>query len=236
MKLTCIIGLYAIFTASLIAGFNSGSNIGSGANAIGDAYSTPMASSQGTQHNLLLIQVDRLGSDQPRLEGVWLMAFYTNTPRVDLLPIYPSEQTSLVEKVQNLPEVFKLTHSGEPDESFWLEMQAVDTWWNAYLMLDDQALQTLEEVLSTDTAGSDLNPSWEVNSPVGDISPYQGVCRTFEKYQGNAGFYRIYLAVKGQTRSNLKPGELKDIWQLLRSYGTNLNCSYPTLQPSIPQS
>jgi hypothetical protein len=241
MKIHCIVGLYVIFISALLFGFKSGSAIGNPANELANAYSTPMASSPGYQHNILLLQVDRIDADQPRLDSVWLMAYYSNSPRVDLLPIYPVNKPGALERVHNLPDQFVLTPSGEPGEAFWLEMQEINTWWNGFIMMDEMAAQKLSERL-VGASVNDQGPTTEgVHLPNNPHDPsrtqvglYQEICLEFSKNSEKAGFYGLYFSLKDHIRSNLKLSQFYGAWRLLSSYGLNLHCNFPSLQASIP--
>ncbi len=240
MKIHCIIGMYIVFMVALMFGFNTVAAFDNAGDAISNEYSTPMNSSPGSQHNILLIQVDQINTEQPQLQSVWLMAYYANNPRVDLLPIYPALNSKNALKHQKLADQFALTKSGEPDEEFWLMLRGINTWWNGYLMMDNQALKIIEDhlvetsVIDNPTAiqaeKQPRNQKFEIKY---QTKKYQELCQGFSNYKGKEGFYHLFFSLIDDIRSNLKPGQLHDIWQLLRSYGSNLDCDFPSFYASI---
>jgi hypothetical protein len=240
MKIHCIIGLYVIFIVALLFGFNSGTSIGNPGNDLANVYSTSLAASKGSQYNILLIQVDQMDKVQPHLESVWLMAYYANTPRVDLLPIYSTKVNGPLEQGYTLPHQFNLTESGEPGESFWLELQKINTWWNGYIMMDGIAAQTLTTQLSEpsddvqDLGTDEINlPNNSLNSTGTQVEQYQKLCQDFSINSKKAGFFNLYFSMKGNIRSNLKLSHFYRTWRLLSSYGSELQCNFPSLRASV---
>jgi hypothetical protein len=139
-------------------------------------------------------------------------------------------------KDSHLADGFSLTSSGEPSEGFWLGLQEYNTWWNGYLMMDDQAMQTLvEQLAETPMKGSspELLGGFHKTHPqdaIGDqMDRYQELCQSFPRINRKTGFYGLLFSLKDHTRSNLKPGQLHDVWQQLESHGTYLFCNFPSL-------
>lgn len=236
MKIHCIIGLYIIFIFALLFGFKSGKSIGNPGNELANAYSTSLATSTGSQYNILLIQVDQMDKVQPHLESVWLMAYYANTSRVDLLPIYSTNKNAPLEQGYSLAHQFSLTDSGEPGEMFWLELQKINTWWNGYIMMDSSAAQILTAQLSEPSGdvqnlGTDeVNPpNNQGNSTNTQVEQYQKLCQDFSINSKKAGFYGLYFSMKDNIRSNIKLGHFYRTWRLLSSYGSELQCNFPSL-------
>jgi len=241
MKIYCILGLYLVFILSLLFGYNAGSSLERATDQIANSYATPMASVPSSQHNILLIQVDQADIDKPRLLSVWLMAYYTNSSRVDLLPIYPTHKLTTNEKDRNLPREFNLTKSGEPADGFWQALKGFNTWWNGYLMMDTQGLQKLESQLVGPSTNEAASPLQGLNPPMppqvgtgNEVDHYQQLCQAFSQNSGSVGFYKLYFSLKDHLQSNLTPGQLQDIWQQLKDHGPTLTCNFPSLQAIIP--
>jgi hypothetical protein len=237
MKIPCIIGLYIVFILSLLVGFKAGASIGDSGKEDSETHSTPITASRAGQNNILLILVDEIDSDQPHLQNVWLMINSKNNPRVDLLPILPASKLHFSTRLNNLADRFKLTQNGEPNESFWFELQRIDTWWNGYLIMDDQSLQLLDEYLVKISETEDSTEIVDMIQPIhpqietrNEITRYQNLCRTIASYNGRGSFYNVYSHLKDYIRSDMKPSQLYKIWKQIRSYGTNLICNFPTIQ------
>lgn len=96
------------------------------------------------QSNLLLILVDRLSSDHPRLEGVWLVARMPLLPQATFLPIYPSASADSAFD-NRLAKSFSLKDGRQPGAEFGEALRAQGLWWNHHLILDASGLATLTE-------------------------------------------------------------------------------------------
>lgn len=97
-----------------------------------------------TQRNILVIGVNHLGSPSPELEGVWLVLYLPDMPRITLMPIFPS-----VVRGQNggqitadfaLTQKFLLGPKSIPDPAFFEALNKLDIHWDNYLLLDEIAL------------------------------------------------------------------------------------------------
>ena len=241
MKIHSIIGLMLIFLTASLVGFKQGANLGVDPDENTSAFAISAESAPSAQHNLLLIQVDRSESGLFTLQSVWLMAYYSNSPRVDLLPIYPSFRASEPGAGQALVKNFAFTAEGKPVEAFWLKMQELNIWWNAYILLDREASELLAEKFEVSSLPHD-HPEWssfnEINLPYPELkdtiseqaSLYASLCRNFPNRPGWLGFIRLYLPLHNNLHTNLAPGQLWDVWQLLESHGQVLKCNFPSLQ------
>lgn len=89
------------------------------------------------QHNLLILLVDQLTAPHPSLEGIWLLITIPETPRVTLVPVFPSAK-----ETTDLPlyiESFTLTDDHHPDPGF-LALLGEQILWNDYLVADREAI------------------------------------------------------------------------------------------------
>jgi len=241
MKTSQKISFFILFLAALLGGFKIGSNLGAFPIQTADRYATPMDASPPNQHNLLLIHIDQLDQEKPRLRSIWLMAYYDNSPRVDLLPIYPFSKPGSEAHNSQLESSFSLTSSGEPVEDFWHAMESINTWWNAYLLLDDTAAQrlgqTLGKITGIENQGGLDNAAPQSSSTVPievEAGFYSALCKNFTQNTDQNGFAKLLFSLNGHTHTNLKPGQLHDTWQLLSAYQDDLNCNFPSLHGTIP--
>ncbi len=96
------------------------------------------------QRNILVIGVNHLESPSPVLEGVWLILYLPDMPRLTLMPIYPT-----VTRGQNggqitadfaLAQNFRLGPQSIPDPAFFQALSEIDVRWDNYLLIDEIAL------------------------------------------------------------------------------------------------
>jgi hypothetical protein len=120
-------------------------------------------------------------------------------------------------------------------------MQGINTWWNGYIMMDEVAPQMLLEHLADSSSSESAISLDDSNTPGShqdmtrvQVKLYQELCQEFSRNPGTKGFYDLFTALKDHTRSNLKLSQYHDIWRLLRSYGSNLECNFPSLQAAVP--
>jgi len=110
----------------LVAGVNVGSNAGGNAE----------------QHNLILIQVDQLNSEAPKLESVWFVSLYfleSYQPIVTFAQLYPTLTPTGTS--QALERTFAFDHQGEPAAAFWRVFRANSFEWEGYFLIDREALE-----------------------------------------------------------------------------------------------
>jgi hypothetical protein len=236
-----IAGLIIVFATTFWVGFKSGAGFGVKSDKLVHGYPASMTSSPTDQKNILIIHVDQIDKPDAILKGIWLMAYYTNSPRVDLLPIFPSIKSYAQERNNLLQNSFSLTNEGEPGESFWLEMQTLNTWWNAYILIDDDAIKTLAEhflvsPLIQDNASS-TNPPWTEMAQIGigeQAEYYALLCQGFPQNGGGRELIDLWSSMHNHTHTNMPLVQIRELWVQLDSYQRDLTCTFPSLQDTSP--
>ena len=114
----------------------------------------------GRQRNILLIGVDSLQSEAPRLEGVWMVLYLRDTPHFMLLPVYPSQtqnqdNPALID--QNLARLFSLEDEQTPNPLFLQALKDKQLWWDGFIVLDKSAL--VEILALTSSGNATTSPS-----------------------------------------------------------------------------
>jgi hypothetical protein len=236
-----IAGLIIIFTAAFGVGFKSGAGFGVKKEKLMYGYPASMTSSPTDQKNILIIHVDQIDKPDAILKGIWLMAYYTNNPRVDLLPIFPSIKPFAQERNNLLQNSFSLTNEGEPGESFWLEMLTLNTWWNAYILLEDNAIKILADHFLVSPVNQDyafgINPPWTEISQFGiEEQPgyYALLCQGFPQNSGGRELIELWSAIHNHTHTNMTLVQIRQLWVQLDSYQSGLTCNFPSLHDTSP--
>lgn len=110
------------------------------------------------QHNLVIVQVDQLDAEKPRLVSVWFVSLFfldDTPPRLAFVQLYSQQSTKTIS--QNLERNFSLSESLEPSANFWRAVKAFDIDWEAYFVVDNVSTQRILE--------------W-VNGPGDYVSPF----------------------------------------------------------------
>lgn len=98
------------------------------------------------QHNLVIIQVDQLDADKPKLVSVWYVniLFLEDTPpTLSFAQLYSPESSKAT--ARNLERNFSLNSSLEPSNSFWKAVKATRVEWEAYFVVDNISTQRILE-------------------------------------------------------------------------------------------
>lgn len=227
--------MYALlFSISAFSGFISGKSLEIG-------WDT---TSSIEQRNILIINTEDIQQPHSRLKSVWLLIFYTDSPRVDLLPIFPV--TGQVSGISNhtLAGSFGLTANGEPSPAFWDELKTLKTWWDGYIVLDDTVTASLMAFMDGSNAASIENSAKELSGiPLWFEDPQSALAKQTEMYkvhcqrfttQGDSqDFLPLVLDLHQHARTNLDHAQLVGAWRLLHSYSRSLNCAFPTITAAV---
>ncbi len=100
---------------------------------------------QVQQHNLIVVHVDRLDSQEPRLLSVWFVSLFFvdgSPPVLTIAPIYPARSE---ERSRSIENAFSLESNGDPSSGFWKVIRSMRFKWEAFLLVDDFAVQKVME-------------------------------------------------------------------------------------------
>lgn len=171
------------------------------------------------QQNILLIHVDQLDSDQPKLVSVWGLIVYFPDPKLIFQPIIPNPY----ETQSTLPE-FSLTASKSPSSKFLRQItQQTEMNWDNFVVFDHQALSLLvAELLVTENL--------TVEDPSAGVIAVEKVyllklCQQFIGL-GDAAFQQIDWRhlIPEHWRSNLSMDETLVNWKKLQITGKPPRC------------
>lgn len=135
MKAVVIILSIIIFTACLIIGIQAG-NAALPGEILQPAPSDQPVPSTGGQRTILLISVDDLTYDNPRLVGVWVLFYRPGYPQLSALALYPQKQLSPAAAGVDLPGAFGLALDRSLTAEFTAELQKYHFAWDGILVID----------------------------------------------------------------------------------------------------
>jgi hypothetical protein len=132
---------------------------------------TPTVDLQGMrseQHNLILVRVDNLDAQQPRLISVWFVSLFfvnDNPSTLTLAEIYPPKTETAASRI--LERSFTLSSDGDPAPGFWHAVETYNIKWESFVMID--------------SAGADELLNWLIGP-----GAYQGTLQAAEADKGES--------------------------------------------------
>lgn len=205
------------------------------------------------QRSILLITVDRLEAQHPRLTGVWAVLYVPDNPRLTLLPIFPALNRS--ELGDELAKSFRIQQEAGArrlDPAFIRIIQEQIPWWSGYILLDKAALaEVVDYLVYSPAPRPDSSPFNQSSDPAkgygsqavaglrdagedpysalfSQASLYQELCwglawREANQTREPAGLINKHFS------TDLNPEEILTEIQELRGLGGSLVCEFPTL-------
>jgi hypothetical protein len=107
--------------------------------------SIPTSGTQVQQHNLIVVHVDRLESQEPRLMSVWFVSLFLvdgSPPVLTIAPIYPAHSDA---RNRVIDKAFSLAPDRTPSLAFWKVISSMKFKWEAFLVVDDFTVQKVME-------------------------------------------------------------------------------------------
>jgi hypothetical protein len=243
MKKTLVLALIIISSSFFLFGYWSGQNLDGFFNQLGNPSSAKARANSeelpNHQQNILLVQVDDLGTAKPNLESVWLMLYIKNTPKITWMPLYIANQSaeaSVTAKV--IAGQFQLGKNKTLKGSFETALRKQDIWWNGYIITDKQGVGKLQklfqespkndEAITVDASGA-LNPTSLLDMAVMDkVAVIQGICQTASSLK-NPQVIKQWLEESNNVVTDLPIEEITAQWSALFNGQTGLSCEFPSL-------
>jgi hypothetical protein len=205
------------------------------------SVSIPLRPVVNSQRNLLLIHVDRLQAETPRLRGVWLLVVLPSQSHVDFLPLYPASLSGGPVQDVRLEALFQLQADGSPSPAFLNAFRSMDFWWDHYLVLDEVALAGLIELVGGINLGE-----WPVNGKqamdslslafqeprnamVLQAVLAQELCHRIPRLLDNPEWVVRFDLLTDHVMSDFGLERSQVNWTRVREQGRYLVCEFPTL-------
>ncbi len=243
MKKTLVLALIIISSSFFLFGYWSGQNIDGFFNQLGNPSSAKARANSeelpNHQQNILLVQVDDLGTTKPNLESVWLMLYIKNTPKITWMPLYIANQNgeaSATAKV--IAGQFQLGKNKTLKGSFETALRKQDIWWNGYLITDKQGVGKLQKLFRESPkkngaalveAGNTMNPTSLLDTAVMEkVTVIQNICQTASILE-NPQVIKQWLEQSNNVVTDLPIEEITAQWSALFNGQTGLSCEFPSL-------
>ena len=173
------------------------------------------------QHNVMVVQVDQLDAEGPRLESVWFVSifFMENVPpSLTFVQLYSPSATS--ENARAIERAFSLNPGGEPGEAFWKALEVFEVPYEGYFLVDRFSAQRLLEWANG--PGDHVSP---LADPQNSRLLLEQTCQSISgiSLRETTPFDWTGLAPK-HFRSNMRMEKAVDYWRKLTSSETALRC------------
>ncbi len=187
--------------------------------------------------NLLIIGVDQLTNDDSKLEGVWMLIFHRDNPTIKIIPIFPTFSGTDLMRDYTLAANFSFNEEGSLSEGFWNTLQDRDILWHNFVLLDESALNTITDKFGLTRAHDQgFLHSWQDDpdsSLNGQLTMFAQMCESFAQGEIFEDIVSFLGELNPHLATDVPPEQVVSDWRLLRIYGENLRCEFPTL--SVPQ-
>jgi len=199
------------------------------------------------QRNVLLVLVDRLTSDSPRLQGVWLLACLPSSSHATFLPLYPSSKSGRQAEEDSLSGLFSLDRNGAPGLDFLNALSDKNIWWDYYLVLDNLALASVVELIGGvnlgqgELSGTQVmrflsQPTQEPHAELmGQAMLAREFCSRIPVVFAGSNWEIQFELLTGHIYSDMELNSSRIDWARIRAFATALSCEFPTL-PEIALS
>lgn len=192
------------------------------------------------QHNLLVIEVDRLTTQEARLNSVWLLISLPESNSLTFIPLYPRIESGSIVVDSSLTQAFALTPEGYLSSAF-LEQLSKQIWWDNYLLIDEISITKILETLNNEgnkdmkfnilTAYNAIPPVWlEPDKALQEqVELLKETCTLIGKLPGFQNIDSILQQADSHIRTDLYKNSKaeQDIFDQTGIYP--LACEFPTL-------
>jgi hypothetical protein len=194
------------------------------------------------QRNLLVVGVDRLEADRPRLESLWLVLYFPGRSPITLLPLYPAPAGD-----DTLPASFALAHSGDLSPRFQEQLRSQQIWWHGTILMDEAGMAAMLDFLSASPGERRITGAQSIersarpwHDPAGalldqtallQVGCDQAAGRVFSA----AEVGQFLDGAAGHLRADLDLSQVAQAWLDLAGEAPAVRCEFP-LAPAGPYS
>jgi hypothetical protein len=137
--------------------------------------SSPGTSNQ--QQNFLIVHIDDLTSDEPRLVSVWGFFFYpSESPSLTLRELYPIPD----QEQEEIKSLFAIDSNGELNNRFVKKLNSYQISWSGIMIVDHQAVASINDWLQIENTPVSLQQAIEIPGamvqPEDEITWFTQVC------------------------------------------------------------
>ena len=201
------------------------------------------------QRSILILRTNNLKSESPKLVSAWLLIYIPTTPRLVLLPIFPSISSDYEIENEHLQNTFKISSvngSHGLDPLFVEALRAKVPWWSGYIVIDNIGFALVLDIwFRTDNeAGNQVSKHptgkeilanmpkpWEdaASALEGQLSLFQEMCQSISNIDNLVELEGLSITLDDLILSDLNLTQLLTEIQNQRSQDGGLICETPSL-------
>jgi hypothetical protein len=246
-----------IFFTSMSLGFQAGTNYILPVKLDIPSLPAPPAPRQlsvlaSGQRSILVVVVDKLQSEDPRLESAWLVLYIPDNPRVTLMPVFPTLSRDIAsdEKILEGFAVQKTETAHFLDEDFLQHLREMEFWWSGYVLLDQEGLDQISlSLIAPGNPGKwmhkDQTPKSEDSAPISQLPSiwrdstvtaadqaryYLDLCRQAAHHsppQPARTYFEVADLIPEHLSLDFYPEQFRSEIQALKKHGASLSCEFP---------
>lgn len=206
----------------------------------------PVSTPSNGQTNLLVIGVDRLRSRQPRLESIWLVGYFPDSPHLTLIPVFPPPSNADPAYLRSLGESFRVSEVGAASPEMLRALQEDHIWWKNYVILDEIAMIEIIDFLG----GIQVNdrrvkgalaissfplPEEDATTSLdGQTDLLQRICRQTNLLPPSADLRKILNLIPDHIQTDADIFQAMRDWRALHNRRGSLVCEFPLQTASLP--
>jgi hypothetical protein len=237
--------LIASFMVSLLAGFTVGTYLFNRLdNPTETFYPATTVPLSGGQESIWLIVVDRLSETNPKIVGIWLLAYIPKYTTITPLPLFPSDNTS---NNAELVKAFRFTADRKIAPEFWAFLEKHNHPAKDYVVIDEVAAASIINIydgvsikgkrISGIEALAQVPKTWEdpQGSLQGQIAIMDSLCKSMFNSPTPPDLNKFQKEVRNHILSNLDLGKKMNEWQKMMASGNQKICNFSDLyeKPSL---
>jgi hypothetical protein len=195
------------------------------------------------QRNILVIGVDDLEKQNPRLASIWLLIYFPEKPDITFVPIFPDPIKSSISVNSNLVESFALNEDKSPNDDFVEQLNQKQLWWHGYVVIDSYTVDEVVNFFNQLNEEENLeNRSISRLSRLDEFPPeivvqtdlLNQLCIQAATLTDGTDISRILNLVPTHFRTDMSMVSIIQDWHSLASSESELICEFPILRASTP--
>jgi hypothetical protein len=206
-KFWFLLSISLTFGLAILFGYSVAAKSNAGSQNLPDS-SPNSNSSEASQQNLLIIQIDQIDTPQPNLQSVWLAAYFQSEHQTVLTftQLYPSQQNK---RLSALDKTFPIDQNGALSRQFLRSISAGNIQWNGYLIIDRTGAHQIEQWLVDQ--GVPIFDQ-DTSSPREILETACGYLRSGSAYSEITGSTIDWNHFNPHFQTDMEPSSLMSLW------------------------
>lgn len=197
------------------------------------------------QMNYLFILVDDLNAKRPKLLSAWLLILLPDSPKVNLVPLFPLTSGKLQAAGPDISAMFTIDEDRIPNQGFF-DRLSQQIWWDSYILMDEADFKKASSYLARiheEGSGPAHNPVNEANQEplvnlseplMSQVEQMTAICRQASKLSQPVELIELFVEFSSQGKTDIDRGEEIQHGVTNQHAGSQIVCDFPTLTLTYP--